>query len=51
MIYSQYIDGGVIPLALALEEMGFSRHGINNETQNLFKNHCQRDLQTKASNR
>ena len=37
MIYSQYIDGGVIPLALALEEMGFSRHGINNETQNLFK--------------
>lgn len=26
LIFSQYIDGGCIPLALALEEMGFSRH-------------------------
>lgn len=26
MIYSQYIDGGVVPLALALEEMGFTRY-------------------------
>ena len=29
MIYSEYIDGGVLPVALALEEMGFSRYGDN----------------------
>ena len=27
LIYSQYIDGGVLPVALALEELGFTRHG------------------------
>ena len=27
LIYSSYIDGGLIPMALALEEMGFMRHG------------------------
>jgi superfamily II DNA or RNA helicase len=27
LIYSFYIDGGVIPLALALESMGFTRYG------------------------
>jgi hypothetical protein len=26
LIYSQYIEGGLIPMALALEEMGFSRY-------------------------
>ena len=26
-IYSQYIDGGGVPIALALEEMGFSKYG------------------------
>lgn len=26
LVYTQYIDGGVVPLALALEEMGFARH-------------------------
>ena len=25
LIYSQYIDGGLIPMALALEELGFSK--------------------------
>ena len=35
LIYSQYIDGGLIPVALALEEMGFSRFGKN--TKSLFK--------------
>ncbi|MAU37590.1 MAG: hypothetical protein CMD14_09545 [Flavobacteriales bacterium] len=25
LVYSQYIDGGVIPIALALEELGFTR--------------------------
>jgi superfamily II DNA or RNA helicase len=34
LIYSQYLDGGLIPVALALEEMGFTRYG---ETPSLFK--------------
>ena len=34
MIYSQYIDGGVLPMALALETMGITRYG---DTSNLFK--------------
>jgi len=29
-VYSQYIDGGVVPLALCLEEMGITRAGSNN---------------------
>jgi len=29
LIYSQYIAGGLIPIALALEEMGFTRFGEN----------------------
>jgi hypothetical protein len=35
LIYSQYIDGGLIPMALALEEMGFVRYGENSKP--LFK--------------
>ena len=27
LVYSQYIDGGLVPVALALEELGFVRHG------------------------
>ena len=27
LIYSEYIDGGIIPMTLALEERGFKRHG------------------------
>jgi len=34
LIFSQYIDGGIIPMALALEELGFKRFG---ETKSLFK--------------
>jgi len=39
LIYSQYIDGGVVPIALALEEMGFSRysHGYAGRHKHLFK--------------
>lgn len=37
MIYSQYIDGGLVPMALALEEMGFSRYGSSPNTPNLFE--------------
>ena len=28
LIYSQFIDSGLIPIALALEEMGFKRQII-----------------------
>ena len=35
LIYSQYIDSGLIPMALALEEMGFTRYGEN--VKPLFK--------------
>ena len=34
LIYSQWIDAGLVPMALALEELGFSRAG---QGQNLFK--------------
>ena len=39
LIYSQFIEGGCIPMALALEEMGFSRYGSAGHTRNLFKTH------------
>lgn len=35
LIYSAYIDSGLIPMALALEEMGFQRYGKN--AKSLFK--------------
>jgi len=39
VVYSQYIHGGIIPLALALEEMGFSRYSSTMSYQkNLFRN-------------
>ena len=37
MVYSQYIDGGAVPIALALEEMGFGRYGSAKYTTSLFK--------------
>jgi hypothetical protein len=37
LIYSQYIDGGVVPIALALEEMGFTRFGSAEYTKPLFE--------------
>ena len=36
IVYSQYIDGGVVPIALALEEMGLSRYGSSYNTKSLF---------------
>ena len=36
LIYSQFIDSGLIPVALALEEMGFTRYGEG--VKPLFKN-------------
>ena len=43
MIYSEYIDGGVVPFALALEELGFERHvPINSRyTNTLFNSQSQ----------
>ena len=35
LIYSQYIDSGLIPVALALEELGFTRYG--KDIKSLFK--------------
>ena len=35
LIYSSYIDAGIIPAALALEEMGFTRYG--EKANSLFK--------------
>ena len=35
LIYSEYIPGGVIPMALALEELGFRRYG--DSAKSLFK--------------
>ena len=37
MIYSQYLDSGIVPIALALEELGFSRFGTASHTKSLFK--------------
>lgn len=37
LIYSQYIDSGLIPMALALEEFGFTRYGESG-IKPLFKN-------------
>jgi hypothetical protein len=37
LVYSEYIDGGIVPIALALEEMGFTRYGSANYTKPLFK--------------
>jgi len=36
IVYSQYIDGGVVPVALALEELGFTRYGSATYTKPLF---------------
>ena len=36
LIYSFYIEGGVIPMALALESMGFTRYGT--KAKSLFNN-------------
>ena len=37
MIYSQYIDGGIVPICLALEEMGLTRYGSASYTKSLFQ--------------
>jgi hypothetical protein len=44
LIYSQYIDAGLIPMALALEEMGLIRYGANS----LFKTPPSEPLDSKT---
>ena len=45
LVYSQYIEGGLIPLALALEEEGYTRYG---ESSSLFeKNHVNKEKKKK----
>ena len=44
LIYSQYIDAGLIPMALALEEMGLIRYGSNS----LFKTPPSEPLDSKT---
>lgn len=37
LVYSQYIEGGLIPIALALEELGMTRYvGPTSKSKNLF---------------
>ena len=36
LIYSQYIDGGAVPIALALEEIGFTRYSSDTNAKSLF---------------
>jgi hypothetical protein len=38
LVYSQYIDGGVVPIALALEECGFTRYSAAGGNSSLFRN-------------
>jgi len=37
LAYSQYIDGGVLPIALALEELGFTRYSAAGSNSSLFR--------------
>jgi len=37
LAYSQYIDGGVVPIALALEEIGFTRYSVAGANSSLFR--------------
>ena len=36
MVYSHYLSAGIIPMALALEEMGFARYSSSNQPSTLF---------------
>jgi hypothetical protein len=40
MVYSHYLSAGIIPMALALEEMGFARYSSSKQAKSLFsENH------------
>jgi hypothetical protein len=46
LIYSQHIDGGLIPMALALEELGITRYGT--DATSLFKTPPSQPLNVKT---
>jgi hypothetical protein len=46
LIYSQFIDGGGVPMALALESLGFTRFGT--KTSNLFKTPPHKSIDAKT---
>ena len=46
LIYSQFIDGGAVPMALALESLGFTRFGT--KTSNLFKTPPHKSIDAKT---
>ena len=37
LVYSLYIEGGVVPIALALEELGFTKFSTSKQNKPLFK--------------
>ena len=41
LVYSQYIDGGIVPMVLALEEMGYTRYG---DVKSLYSDAYKRKL-------
>ena len=47
IVYSNYIDGGCVPVALALEEAGFTRYG---STNSLFKTQPTSSFKVKGEN-
>ena len=46
LIYSQFIDGGAVPMALALESIGFTRFGT--KVSNLFKTPPHKSIDAKT---
>jgi hypothetical protein len=44
LIYSQYLDSGLIPMALALEELGFRRTSANEKSTNFLNNKKEKNL-------
>ena len=44
LIYSRYLEGGLLPMALALEEMGFSRYSYSSHVRPFLKSSSDRPL-------
>jgi len=48
LVYSQYIDGGITPVVLALEELGYSRYG---DVKSLYSDEYKRKLKIQSTNK
>jgi hypothetical protein len=48
LVYSQYIDGGITPVVLALEELGYSRYG---DVKSLYSDSYKRKLGISNTNK